>query len=309
MCSKTDREGLIKIFKGSFVAIVTPFKTEGGKLVIDWETLAKLIYWQIANGTDGIVVGGCTGESFTLTHDEQKALISFVFCEAKGRIKVIAGTGSNSTAEATSLTQHAATVGVDAAMVITPYANKPTQEGLFNHYRRIASNAAIPIMLYNVPGRTGVNLLPETVARLVQSVDTIVAIKEASGFVNQTSEVLDRCNIAVLSGDDPLTLPLMAVGAQGVVSVTANIAPGLVSQCVHTFLRGDLAKAQAFHRQLYPVHQAMFLETNPGPVKAAMQMLELLPNASCREPLAPMQPSARNRLRQVLADAQITYVK
>jgi 4-hydroxy-tetrahydrodipicolinate synthase len=295
-----------KKFTGSFVALITPFVQKGNKFEIDWDALTRLIEYHVANGTTGIVIGGCNGESFTLTHEEQKKLFEFVVEAVVGRMIVIAGTGSNSTDEAIDLTVHARHCQADAAMLITPYANKPTPAGQIAHTKAICQAVPdLPIMLYNVPGRTGLKMKPATIAKLYQEVENVVAIKEASGDIDQVSQILDLCDITVLSGDDSLTLPMMAIGAKGVVSVTANIAAADVAQSVWAFLKGDVSQAIEFHRRLYPVHQAMFIETNPGPVKAAMKMKGFIADDSCRPPLAPLEPENRDKLREVLQRAKM----
>ena len=218
------------MFTGSIVALVTPFK-DG---LVDYDKLGELVEYHIENGTNAIIPCGTTGESPTLTHKEHGEVIGKVIEIAKGRIPVIAGTGSNSTSEALSLTKHAKEAGADGSLMITPYYNKPTQEGLYEHYKSISDAVDIPIIIYNVPSRTGVSISPETVARLYE-MKNIVAIKEASGNIDQTSQILNLCDITVLSGDDSLTLPIMSVGGKGVVSVVANILPGEVSEMVSSF--------------------------------------------------------------------------
>ena len=306
ICSNA-REGskMENIFQGSFVAVVTPFKGAAETAPIDYDALARLLPWHVKNSR-GIVVGGCTGESFTLTNGEQRDLISFVVQQVGASTVVIAGTGSNRTAEALELTRHAAEVGAKGVMAITPYGNKPPEIGLIKYYTQIATAAqGLPVMLYNVPSRTGCNLLPRTVARLHSEVENIVAIKEASGNISQVREIMECSDITVLSGDDALTLPLMAIGARGVVSVTANIAPALVELLTHKMLGGHLEEARDIDQRLSPVHQAMFFETNPIPVKEAMCFMGLLPNAYCREPLSPMSPEQVIKLHKVLLARRI----
>jgi len=255
-------------FHGSFVAIVTPFKN--GKL--DEKTLVKLVRSQIEAGTDGIVPVGTTGESPTLSFEEHERVIKIVVEAANHEVPVIAGTGANSTEEAVRLTKFAKKAGAAGALSVTPYYNKPTQEGLYRHYKTIAETAELPIVLYNVPGRTGISLAPETVARLAK-IKTIVAIKEATGSMDQTSHILSLCDITVLSGDDSLTLPLLSLGAQGVISVIANILPGAVAQMVDAYFAGNAAKARELHYRMFPLCRALFIETNPIPVKRAMKLL------------------------------------
>ncbi len=286
------------MFTGSLVAIVTPFKN--GR--VDERTLGDLIEWQIANGTDGIVPCGTTGESATLSHEEHERVIAFTVEVVKRRVPVIAGTGSNCTDEAIALTRHASRVGADGALLITPYYNKPTQEGLFRHFKAVAEAADIPIVLYNIPGRTGVNMLPATVARLT-SVQNIVAIKEGSGAVQQASEIIQMCGdrITVLSGDDPLTLPMMAVGAKGVITVTANIVPADMARLVDAFAEGRMEEARRLHFKLSPLFAALFLETNPIPVKAALSMMGKI-EEELRLPLCPMGQENRDKLARVMKE-------
>jgi 4-hydroxy-tetrahydrodipicolinate synthase len=286
-------------FKGSFVALVTPFTDEGD---IDTKKLLELVDWHIESGTQGIVPCGCTGEAATLTHSEQEAAIKSVVDHVDGRVPVVAGTGSNSTAEAVRLTTFAAEAGVDGALIITPYYNKPTPEGQFRHYKTIAEEAGIPIMLYNVPSRTGVCMTPETVARLCE-VPNIVAIKEASGSMEQVSRILSLCSITVMSGDDSMTLPMLSAGAAGVVSVAANVMPAEMAKLVTSFLDGDLETARDTHYRLYPLFKALFLETNPIPVKTALEMMGKL-NGKLRMPLCEMGP-ARADLEKTLKEVGV----
>ncbi len=282
------------MFQGSMVAIVTPFKD--GE--IDFDTLGKLIDFQVKNGTDVIVPCGTTGESPTLTHQEHDRVVQYVVEKVAGRAKVIAGAGSNSTAEALQLTRHAEEVGADGALVITPYYNKPTQRGLLEHFRRIAEETAIPLVLYNVPGRTGVKLNPETIAELAV-IENIVAVKEACGSVDQVNQILNLCDITVLSGDDMLTLPMMSVGARGVISVAANIVPREVNLLVHAALNGNWEEARERHFQLYSLFQMMFLETNPIPVKTSLAMMGKV-REEFRLPLCGLSPGHRVELEELL---------
>ncbi|MFH1856685.1 MAG: 4-hydroxy-tetrahydrodipicolinate synthase [Candidatus Omnitrophota bacterium] len=283
------------MYQGSFVALVTPFKEDGS---VDEQKFKELIDFQIKNGTDGIVPCGCTGEAATLTHEEQKKTIKIAVEIVNGRVPVIAGTGSNSTEEAVALTCYAKKAGADGALIITPYYNKPTPEGQYRHYERIAKKSDLPIMLYNVPSRTGISMLPETVARL-SKVDNIVAIKEASGIADQTTKILSLCDICVLSGDDSMTLPLMSIGAKGVVSVVANITPNEVSGMVKAYLNKDFEKAKELHYKLFPLIKAVFIETNPIPVKTAMRILGRL-NGKLRLPLCEMEAQNEKTLEEVL---------
>jgi len=285
------------MIEGSMVALVTPFR-EGGQ--IDKDRIRQLVEFHVSKGTDVIVPCGCTGEAATLTHDEQKDTIRYVVETVGGRLKVIAGTGSNSTAEALDLTEYAKEVGADGALMITPYYNKPTPAGMYEHYRTVAEKVDIPIVLYNVPSRTGRSMLPETVARL-SKIDNVVAIKEASGSLDQVSNILNLCDITVLSGDDSMTLPILSVGGRGVISVVANIVPDIVSDLVHSFLKGDAEKAAQIHRRLFPLCKALFYETNPIPVKRALSLMGMIEN-ELRLPLVPMSEQNEVRLRKVLQD-------
>ncbi|MBN1353154.1 MAG: 4-hydroxy-tetrahydrodipicolinate synthase [Candidatus Omnitrophica bacterium] len=293
------------MFKGSFVAIVTPFSRKGSSsgsksLKVDEKKFAELVEFQIKNGTDGIVPAGCTGEAATFTHDQQKRLMDLTVEIVDRRIIVIAGAGSNNTDEAIALTRHAKKAGCDGVLSITPYYNKPTPEGQYRHYREIAKSADIPIMIYNVPSRTGISMKPETVARL-SHIDTIVAIKEASGSLDQVSQILSLCNITVLSGDDSLTLPMMSVGARGVVSVVANIIPKEVREMVAYFLDGDIERAKKLHYKILPLSKAMFIETNPIPVKTAMRLMRVI-NGKLKLPLCEMEKENETKLKKALKD-------
>ena len=272
------------MFRGSIVAIVTPFKDD---LEIDFDAYGRLLDFQLENGTHGIVPCGCTGEAATLSHDEQKSIIRFAVERVAGRVPVIAGTGSNNTREAMGLTKYAKEIGADAALLITPYYNKPTPAGQIAHYRSIAEDTGIPIMLYNVPGRTGTKMLPETIAELNKT-ENIVSIKEACGSVDQVTQILNRCDINVVSGDDALTLPMMAVGATGVVSVAANVVPDRVAALCNEFDAGNLEEARKIHYELTPLVNALFVESNPIPVKAFLADMGLIENV-LRLPLLPME--------------------
>ncbi len=286
------------MFSGAMVAIVTPFSN--GK--VDEEAFRRLINFQIENGTQAIIPCGTTGESATFTHEEHKFVVEFTIKEVNGRVPVIAGTGSNSTAEAIELTRHAKEAGADAALMICPYYNKPTQEGLYQHFKAVAEAVPMPIIMYNIMARTGVNMVPETVARLA-GIDNIVGTKEASGNLQQMTEIIELCGPAfdVISGDDPLTLPLMAVGGTGVISVASNVAPGQVLEMTSAFLNGDLAKAQELNIRLQPLFRALFLETNPIPVKMALGFMGMI-DPEMRLPLYPMGPANTEKLKKVLAD-------
>ena len=286
------------MFKGSIVAIVTPFKNGA----VDEEKLRELVDFQIENGTDAIVPCGTTGESSTLDYEEHNRVIQIVVEQVNKRVPVIAGAGSNSTREAVEITAHAKKLGADGALLVTPYYNKPSQEGLYRHYMAVADAVSIPQILYNVPGRTGVNLLPETVARLA-SHGNIVAIKEASGSLQQASEVLDLCGdkIDVLSGDDFITFPMMACGAKGVISVVANIMPREVASMVDAFFAGRMEEARQLHLKLLKISNAMFIESNPVPVKTAVALMGKC-DGEVRLPLAPLADGNKARLVAIMKE-------
>ena len=286
--------------QGSIVALVTPFRS--GR--VDEARLRELVEFHARNGTDGIVPCGTTGESPTLSHDEHKRVVEVVIEAAGGRIPVIAGTGSNSTAEAIDLTVHAKQAGADAALVVSPYYNKPTQQGLYEHYRALAEAAGdLPIIVYNIQGRTAVNIETDTLARLARDCRNIVGVKEASGSLEQMTQVILACGpeFTVLSGDDTLTLPLMSLGGRGVISVVANIVPKETAEMTHAALDGDWKRARELHLKLFPLSKAMFIETNPIPVKEAMAMLGLIAGPEYRLPLCRMSEPNRERLRKALA--------
>ncbi|MGH7382851.1 MAG: 4-hydroxy-tetrahydrodipicolinate synthase [Candidatus Methylomirabilales bacterium] len=285
-----------KSFEGSIVAMVTPFRD--GK--VDEVKIRELVQFHVKNGTDAIVPCGTTGESPTLSHTEHKRVVEVTIEAAAGQIPVIAGTGSNSTAEAIDLTQHAKKAGADGVLMVCPYYNKPTQAGLVAHYTAVAAAVDIPIIMYNIPGRTGVNMLTETVAALAE-LPNIVGMKEASGSLEQMTEVISLCGdrLTVVSGDDTLTLPLMAVGGKGVISVVANIVPKETAEMTRAALNGDWKRAKELHLRLFPLCKAMFYETNPIPVKTAMQLLGRL-NGELRLPLCPMSQANRDKLQKAL---------
>ncbi len=286
------------MFKGSIVAIVTPFKNNA----VDYEKLRELVEFQIEGGTDAIVPCGTTGESSTLDNDEHILVVKTVVEQVNKRIPVIAGTGSNCTAEAIELSQKAKEAGVDGVLLVTPYYNKPTQEGLFRHYTAIADAVIIPQILYNVPGRTGVNLLPETVARLSFH-ENIVAIKEATGSLQQASEILSLCGdrIDVFSGDDFITFPMMACGAKGVISVLANIMPKAVGDLVDAFFAGDLETARRIHLETLKISNAMFMESNPTPVKCALGLMGKCSD-EVRLPLSPLSDANKAKLAGIMKE-------
>ncbi len=276
------------------VALVTPFRD--GK--VDEKALKGLLDFHLKEGTDVIVPCGTTGESATLSHEEHRATMSFVVEYIAGRLPVICGCGSNNTAEALGLIQHAKKIKADGVLVVTPYYNKPTQEGLFRHYEYLASKVDIPFVLYNVPGRTGISIAPETVARL-SKIDNIVAIKEASGSMDQADQIMQLCDITLISGEDSLTYPLIAIGARGVISVTANVVPRLVKNMVQAALSGDMQEARELHKKLYPFSKAAFIETNPIPVKAALGMMGMI-RPELRLPLCEMKKENEKKLYEVL---------
>ncbi|MBZ0160701.1 4-hydroxy-tetrahydrodipicolinate synthase [Candidatus Methylomirabilis sp.] len=284
------------MFQGSMVALVTPFK--GGR--IDEPTLRELVEFHIKNGTDALIPCGTTGESPTLSHDEHRRVIDLVIEAANRRISVVVGTGSNSTAEAIDLTRYAKQAGADGALLVLPYYNKPTQAGLIAHCRAVADAVELPLILYNIPGRTGVNMLPETLAVLADH-PCIVGMKEATGNLEQMTHDIVLCGdkLSFLSGDDTLTLPLLAVGGRGVISVVANIVPRDVADLTRAFLNGDWKRAREIHLKLFSLCQAMFFETNPIPVKTAMALLGMI-GGEFRLPLCPMSEPNLNRLKAAM---------
>jgi 4-hydroxy-tetrahydrodipicolinate synthase len=286
------------MFKGSIVAIVTPFK-DGG---VDVEGYRELIEFQIENGTNAIVPCGTTGESATLNMEEHRRVIDIAVEAVNKRVPVIAGTGGNSTGEAIELTRHAKEVGADASLQVTPYYNKPTQEGLYQHFKAIAEAVPLPQVLYNVPGRTGLNMLPGTVARLAE-LSEVVAVKEASGSLAQMAEIIKLAgeNITLLSGDDNVTLPVLSLGGKGVVSVVANIAPKDTSDLVSAWEAGNVARAKELFYKLLPLCQAVFYETNPIPVKTALGLMGKI-SGEMRLPLCQMAPDNLEKLKTALQD-------
>ncbi|HET6489373.1 MAG TPA: 4-hydroxy-tetrahydrodipicolinate synthase [Syntrophales bacterium] len=282
------------MFKGAIVAIVTPFKN--GK--VDERALRELIEFQISNGIDGIVPCGTTGESPVLSHEEHDRVIEITVDAVKKRVPVIAGTGSNSTEEALRLTKHAHEVGADAVLMVNPYYNRPTQEGLYQHYKYIAEKVPIPIIMYNIPSRTGVNMTPDTMARLAK-IKNIVGVKEAAGSLQQMQEIMTACgpNFIVVSGDDWFTYPLMCLGGHGIISVIANIAPADVSALVDAFNAGDMKKAKELHYKMTPMVASLFIEVNPVPVKAALNLMGKI-EYEVRLPLAKMSDANYEKLKK-----------
>ncbi|HOK92188.1 MAG TPA: 4-hydroxy-tetrahydrodipicolinate synthase [Spirochaetota bacterium] len=292
------------MFEGAFTALVTPFKN--GK--IDYDALEKHIEFQIAQGIDGVLPMGTTGESPTVSFEEHEEFIRRVVKIVNGRVKVLAGTGANSTSEAVWLTKCAEDAGVDAALSVNPYYNKPTQKGLIAHYEQIAKSTKLPIILYNIPGRTGVNFLPESIKELLNRVDNVVAMKEASGDINQMMRLVELCGdkLTLLSGDDNLLLPLLSIGGKGVISVLSNILPADVRKVITLFNENKLDEARSLFYKLLPLCRAMFLETNPIPVKTAMAMMGFC-NDELRLPLTPLGEENRKVLRKTLEEYGINF--
>jgi len=283
------------MFTGAMVALITPFHDDE----IDFRTLDELIDFQLENGIDGIVPVGTTGESPTLSHEEHKKVIERVVKAVAGKVPVIAGAGSNSTAEAIELAAFSKKVGADATLQVDPYYNKPTQEGFYQHFKTIAEKVDLPIVLYDIPGRCGAGLTPDTVVRLAQ-LENIVAIKDATGKLDQVSEIATRCDLTILSGDDSLTLPIAAVGGKGVISVVANIVPADVKALTDLILEGDFVQARRWHEKLFALSRNMLsLATNPMPIKAAMAMLNMA-SEELRLPMVPLEESKKVVLKQTL---------
>lgn len=284
------------MFKGSMVALVTPFS--GGRL--NEKKLRELVDFHVREGTSALVPVGTTGESATLDHREHERVLEVVIEQAAKRIQILAGTGSNSTEEAIRLTKTASAMGADGALVITPYYNRPTQEGLVRHYEALARSVSFPMVIYNVPVRTGVNILPETVERLV-SMEEFVGVKEASGSLSQIIELFDRVGdrLAIYSGDDLLTLPVMSIGGKGVISVSANIVPKMMADLVDEALAGNWENAFLKHQLLVPLHRVLGLETNPIPIKTAMGLAGMI-DPEMRLPLVPMSEGPRKKLEEIL---------
>ncbi|CAB4244351.1 4-hydroxy-tetrahydrodipicolinate synthase [Methylacidimicrobium sp. AP8] len=283
---------------GTYTALVTPFR--GG--AVDEEALRRLVEAQIEGGVAGVVPVGTTGESPTLTHEEHIRVIAKTVEFAAGRVAVVAGTGSNSTAEAIDLTRAAEDAGADAALLVAPYYNKPSQAGLYAHFAAIAQSTRLPLVLYNIPGRCGVEIAAETVQALAREHKSIIGLKEAGGSVDRLSQLRQLLpeDFALLSGDDSLTLPFLSVGAVGVISVASNLVPKAVVNLVESFLSGKVAKAERLHRRLYPLFRDLFVETNPVPIKTALALRGWI-SPEVRLPLVPLQPSSRARLEKTLA--------
>ena len=285
------------MFTGSFVALITPFH-DG---VVDFDTLDELVEFHMRSGTDGIVPVGTTGESPTLSHEEHKQVIEHVVKAVGGKVPVIAGTGSNSTAEAIELTEFARKVGADASLQVTPYYNKPTQEGFYQHFKAIAEEVDLPVVLYNIPGRCGAGMTADTVVRLA-AVENIVAVKEATGSLDMSSDIASRCDLTILSGDDSLTLPICSVGGKGVISVVANIVPADVKAMTDLILEGDFVSARRWHNKLFALSRSLLsMATNPIPIKAAMAMLGMS-QEEMRLPMTNLEESKRGDLAKILRD-------
>lgn len=287
------------MFQGSMVALVTPFKK--GK--IDKVTLRKLLDFHLKNGTDVIVPCGTTGEAATMSHEEHKMVLSFVKDYVGDKVPIICGAGSNNTEEALELTKHAKKIKAAGVLSVVPYYNKPTQTGIFKHYEYIAKKVDIPIVLYNVPGRTGVSMNPLTAMKL-SKIPNIVAIKEASGCLDNVTHILSESNLTVLSGDDSLTFPMMAMGAKGVISVSANIVPDRIHALTEACLKQDWETARKLHLDLFALHKSMFIETNPIPVKSALFLMKMI-SSEFRLPLTPMSQEAYQNLRVVLKEKNV----
>jgi 4-hydroxy-tetrahydrodipicolinate synthase len=299
------------MFKGSLVALVTPFHffsggkkgSSAGEMTVDEKRLRELVEFQIKNGTSGIVPCGTTGESATLSWAEHERVIEITIDQVKKRVPVIAGTGSNSTDEAIMLTRQAEKAGADASLQVAPYYNRPTQKGLYEHFKAVADAAGIPIILYNIQSRTGVNIEPETMARLAKDCKNIVGVKEASANLEQMSRIKALCGdeFDLLAGDDALTLPILSIGGTGIISVVANIVPKDTANMVKEFEKGNFKKAKELHYRLFPLVKAMFIETNPIPVKTAMGLLDMC-DPMLRLPMSGMLPENVEKLRKALKD-------
>jgi len=286
------------MFEGVLTALVTPFR-DGD---LDEEALRDLIERQIEAGVDGLVPCGSTGESATLSHKEHEIVVEITVQAARGRVPVVAGTGSNDTAAAIEFTRHAKRAGADGALLISPYYNKPTQQGIVEHYAAVACAAQLPLLVYNIPGRTGSNILPATMARLAD-IEHVVGVKEACGDLAQITALIARCpdNFDVLSGDDALTLPMLSIGARGVISTSSNVAPVQMCELVRAFRAGDAARARTIHYQLLPLFDALFCETNPIPVKTALHLMGAI-GPEIRLPLTPIEECNRERVHVVLKE-------
>ncbi|MEX2671335.1 MAG: 4-hydroxy-tetrahydrodipicolinate synthase [Phycisphaeraceae bacterium] len=287
------------MFEGAYTALVTPLRD--GKL--DEDRLRKQVAFQLDSGVDGLVPVGTTGESPTLSHAEHNRVVAVVIEAADGKVPVIAGTGSNSTSEALGMTRHAAQAGATASLQVVPYYNKPTQEGLYGHFMTIAEQVDLPLVLYNIPGRSAVALSAQTIIRLAEH-PNIVAVKEATGIMDMTSEIAAGCDLDILSGDDSLTLPIMSLGGKGVISVVSNIIPDQIARMCHLALEGDFAEARKHHLKLFPLFKAMFVETNPIPLKTAMRLMGM-DTGEMRLPLCELSELYLPRIEQALRDQKL----
>lgn len=289
-------------FHGALTAMVTPFKNGA----FDEESYRALLDWQIEQGINGVVPCGTTGESATLSHEEHKRVVRTCVEHVAGRVPVLAGAGSNNTKEAIELAKDARDAGADGLLLITPYYNKPTQEGLYQHFKAISAEVDLPFIVYNVPGRTGVNLLPETLARMARDIPQVQGTKDATANLHQVSDIAEYCgkDFMLISGDDFTVLPLLAVGGCGVISVVSNIAPAWMAGMYKAFAEGDIEKAREYHFKLQPLSRACFLETNPAPVKTALSMMGKIP-MEFRLPMVPLQPENEAKLRKILTDSGI----
>ncbi len=291
------------MFKGVMTAIITPFDNNGK---IDFETLEKLIEFQIENGVSAILACGTTGESPTLTHEEDYSVVKFVVEKVKGRVQVIAGTGSNDTSSAVAATKEVEKYGVDGALVVAPYYNKPTQEGLYAHYSTIAKSTGLPIIVYNIPGRTGINIEPNTMALMFKDNKNINCIKDAAGNLAQTSATFEALanigckDFTLMSGDDGLALPMMSIGATGVISVLSNAFPNQISQMVDYALKNDFENARNIHTKFFPLMTGIFIETNPSPVKEMMYQMGLISSANTRLPLVDVREDTKQKLKALI---------
>jgi 4-hydroxy-tetrahydrodipicolinate synthase len=293
-------------WKGTFTALVTPFK-DG---LVDYDAFEKMIETQISAGIEGLVPCGTTGESPTLSHDEHKKIIEFTVTKTAGRAKVLAGTGSNSTDETLELSQFAEKAGADGCLLVCPYYNKPSAQGLFLHFKKVADTVGIPHILYNVPGRTGIRIPSDVIAKLAE-IKNIVGIKDATGDLSFASEVFEICGgrFAILSGNDDCTLPVISIGGVGTISVVSNIAPSSVKAMVDAALAGDYALAQKLHYEIWPLSKGLFAQTNPIPVKTAAYWMGLIPTEEMRLPLSPIEGADRQNLRKALQKAQMILVR
>ena len=287
-----------ELFAGVTVAIVTPFRN--GE--VDWDDLGKLVEWHCEQGTDALAPCGTTGESPTLTHDENERVVAFVCEKARGRTKIMAGTGSNSTSEAIRMTKAAKKAGANGTLQVGPYYNKPSQEGYYRHFSAVAEATDLPVVVYNIPGRTGSNITPETLSKIAEKNPTVVAVKEATGSLDQASQTIALSDLTILSGDDSLTLPLMSVGGKGVVSVVGNIVPRDMMALVRAFAAGKIEEAQTWHRKLFPLCRDMLsVSTNPIPLKAAMKLLGR-GTGEMRLPMCPLDSAGEARVHQTLVN-------